>query len=80
MDIKVELAPNLQQSFTKETEIAVEDIITPLKTEAGAALTVVFDSADSTCDRERAIQNQFVVRTGHYGNIRVDVTSFSLGR
>jgi SRSO17 transposase len=58
MYIKEELAPNFEQPFKKKTEIAVEDIITPLQLPAGAALTVVFDSAYYAGDEVRDIQNQ----------------------
>jgi SRSO17 transposase len=58
MYIKEELAPNFEQPFKKKTEIAVDDIITPLQLPAGAALTVVFDSAYYGGDKVRDIQNQ----------------------
>lgn len=58
MYIKEELASNFQQPFKKKTEIAVEDIITPLQIPSGAALTVVFDSAYYGGNRVKAIQNQ----------------------
>jgi SRSO17 transposase len=45
MYITEELAPKFEQPFKKKTEIAVEEIITPLQLPAGAALIVVFDSA-----------------------------------
>jgi SRSO17 transposase len=58
MYIKEELAPKFEQPFKKKTEIAVEEIITPLQLPAGAALTVVFDSAYYAGDKVRNIQNQ----------------------
>lgn len=58
MYIPEELAPNFQQPFKKKTEIAVEEIVTPLQIPSGAALTVVFDSAYYGGDRVTAIQAQ----------------------
>jgi SRSO17 transposase len=58
MYIKEELASNFDKPFKKKTEIAVEEIITPLQLPAGAALTVVFDSAYYGGDKVRNIQNQ----------------------
>jgi SRSO17 transposase len=58
MYIKDELASNFQQPFKKKTQIAVDDIITPLQLPAGAALTVVFDSAYYGGKRVAAIQDQ----------------------
>ncbi|WP_227375272.1 hypothetical protein [Haladaptatus halobius] len=45
MFISEHLTPNFEQPFKKKTEIAGEEIITPLQLAAGATLTVVFDSA-----------------------------------
>lgn len=45
MYLPEDLTPDFEQPFKKKTEIAVEDIITPLQPVAGAALTVIFDSA-----------------------------------
>ena len=45
MYIPEDLAPNFEQPFGKKTEIAVEEIVTPLQPGVGAALIVVFDSA-----------------------------------
>jgi SRSO17 transposase len=58
MYIKEELAPNFEQPFKKKTEIAVEEIITPLQPAAGAAFTVVFNSAYYAGDKVRDIQDQ----------------------
>jgi SRSO17 transposase len=58
MYIKEELTSNFEQPFKKKTEIAVEDIITPLQLPTGAALTVVFDSAYYGGDKVQDIQNQ----------------------
>lgn len=58
MYISEDLSPNFEQPFKKKTEIAVEEIVTPLQPGAGAALTVVFDSAYYGGDRVAAIQQQ----------------------
>lgn len=58
MFIPEDLAPEFEQPFMKKTEIAVEKIVTPLQLPAGAALTVVFDSAYYGGERVTAIQNQ----------------------
>ena len=52
------LAPDFEEQFKKKTEIAVEEIVTPLQPGTGAALTVVFDSAYYGDERAVAIQNQ----------------------
>jgi SRSO17 transposase len=53
-----DLASNFQQPFKKKTKIAVDNIITPLQLPAGAALTVVFDSAYYGGKHVTAIQDQ----------------------
>jgi len=58
MYIPEDLAPDFDEPFKKKTEIAVEDIVTPLQLPAGAALTVVFDSAYYGGERVVAIQKQ----------------------
>lgn len=58
MYVPEDLAPDFDEPFKKKTEIAVEDIVTPLQLPAGAALTVVFDSAYYGNERAVAIQNQ----------------------
>nr|WP_273838676.1 transposase [Halococcus sp. PRR34] len=58
MYVPEELAPDFDEPFKKKTEIAVEDIVTPLQLPAGAALTVVFDSAYYGDKRVVAIQDQ----------------------
>jgi hypothetical protein len=58
MYIPEDLAPDFDEPFKKKTEIAVEDIVTPLQLPAGAALTVVFDSAYYGDERVVAIQKQ----------------------
>ncbi|WP_255565271.1 transposase [Saliphagus sp. LR7] len=58
MFIPEDLAPEFDQPFMKKTEIAVEEIVTPLQLPAGAALTVVFDSAYYGGERVEAIQEQ----------------------
>src|SRR5699024_2220813 len=58
MYIKEELAPDFEQPFKKKTEIAVEEIVTPLRLPTGAALTVVFDSAYYAGDKVDEIVNQ----------------------
>jgi len=58
MYVSKDLAPDFDESFKKKTEIAVEDIVTPLQLPAGAALTVVFDSAYYGDEKAVAIQNQ----------------------
>jgi hypothetical protein len=58
MYVPEDLAPDFDEPFKKKTEIAVEDIVTPLQLPAGAALTVVFDSAYYGDERAVAIQNQ----------------------
>jgi hypothetical protein len=58
MFIPEDLAPNFEQPFKKKTEIAVEQIVTPLQLPPGAALTVVFDSAYYGGERVVAIQEQ----------------------
>ncbi|WP_435080052.1 IS701 family transposase [Halococcus sp. AFM35] len=58
MYIKEELTSNFDKPFKKKTEIAVEEIISPLQLPAGVALTVVFDSAYYGGDKVRDIQNQ----------------------
>ena len=57
MYIKEEIAPNFQQPFKKKTEMAVEDIVMPLQLPAGAALTIVFDSAYYGGNRVSTIQD-----------------------
>ena len=52
------LASEFEQTFKKKTEIAVEQIVRPLQLPAGAALTVVFDSAYYGGKRVVVIQNQ----------------------
>jgi hypothetical protein len=58
MYVPEDLAPDFDKPFKKKTEIAVEEIVTPLQLPAGAALTVVFDSAYYGDERVVAIQNQ----------------------
>jgi hypothetical protein len=58
MYVPEDLASDFDEPFKKKTEIAVEDIVTPLQLPAGAALTVVFDSAYYSDERVIAIQNQ----------------------
>ncbi|WP_273836228.1 transposase [Halococcus sp. PRR34] len=58
MYVPEDLAPDFDEPFKKKTEIAVEEIVTPLQLPAGAALTVVFDSAYYGDERVIAIQNQ----------------------
>ncbi|HET7323427.1 MAG TPA: transposase [Halococcus sp.] len=58
MYIKEELAPKFEQPFKKKTEIAVEEIVTPLRLPTGAALTIVFDSAYYAGDKVEEIVNQ----------------------
>jgi hypothetical protein len=58
MYIPEDLSPNFEKPFKKKTEIAVEDIITPLQLPVGAALTVVFDSAYYGGKRVATIQEQ----------------------
>ena len=58
MYISEDLAPKFEQPFKKKTEIAVEEIVTPLQLPVGAALTVVFDSAYYGGKRVAAIQEQ----------------------
>jgi hypothetical protein len=58
MYVPEDLAPDFDEPFKKKTEIAVEDIVTPLQLPAGAALTVVFDSAYYGDERAATIQNQ----------------------
>ena len=58
MYIPEDLAPEFDEPFKKKTEIAVEEIVTPLQLPAGAAVTVVFDSAYYGGDRVAAIQQQ----------------------
>src|SRR5699024_10573593 len=53
-----DLASACNASFKKKTEIAVEEIVTPLQLPAGAALTVVFDAAYYGDERVATIQNQ----------------------
>jgi hypothetical protein len=90
MYIKEELAPNFEQPFKKKTEIAVDDIITPLQLPVGAALTVVFDSAYYGGERVVTIQEQghdvvcrykssnHVSPLGEVGSLRVDEFSSTL--
>jgi len=58
MYVPEDLAPEFDEPFKKKTEIAVEEIVTPLQLPAGAALTTVFDSAYYGDDRVAAIQKQ----------------------
>ena len=58
MYVPEDLAPDFDEPFKKKTEIAVEEIATPLQLPAGAALTVVFDSAYYGDERVATIQNQ----------------------
>ena len=58
MFIPEDLASEFDQPFMKKTEIAVEKIVRPLQLPAGAALTVVFDSAYYGGERVVAIQEQ----------------------
>ena len=58
MYIPEDLAPEFDEPFKKKPEIAVEEIITPLQLPAGAALTVVFDSAYYGGEHVAAIQQQ----------------------
>ena len=58
MYVPEDLAPDFDEPFKKKTEIAVEEIVTPLQLPAGAALTVVFDSAYYGDERVVAIQDQ----------------------
>jgi SRSO17 transposase len=58
MYVPEDLAPDFNEPFKKKTEIAVEEIVTPLQLPAGAALTAVFDSAYYGDERVTAIQNQ----------------------
>ena len=58
MYVPEDLAPDFDEPFKKKTEIAVKDIVTPLQLPAGAALTVVFDSAYYGDERVVAIQDQ----------------------
>src|SRR5699024_368122 len=47
-----------EQPFKKKPQIAVEEIVTPLRLPTGAALTVVFDSAYYAGDKVDEIVNQ----------------------
>ena len=58
MYVPEDLAPDFDEPFNKKTEIAVEEIVTPLQLPAGAALTVVFDSVYYGDERIVAIKNQ----------------------
>jgi len=58
MYVPEDLAPDFDEPFKKKTEIAVEEIVTPLQLPAGAALTVVFDSAYYGDERVVTIQDQ----------------------
>lgn len=58
MYLKEELAPEFDTPFKKKTEIAVEEIVTSLQLPAGAALTVVYDSAYYGGKRVTDIQEQ----------------------
>ncbi|UOO96788.1 transposase (plasmid) [Halococcus dombrowskii] len=58
MYVPEDLATDFDEPFKKKTEIAVEEIVTPLQLPAGAALTVVFDSAYYGDERVATIQNQ----------------------
>ena len=58
MYVPEDLAPDFEEPFKKKTEIAVEEIVTPLQLPAGAALTVVFDSAYYGDERVVTIQDQ----------------------
>ena len=58
MYVPEDLAPDFDEPFKKKTEITVEDIVTPLQLPAGAALTVVFDSAYYGDERVVAVQDQ----------------------
>ncbi|EMA51603.1 IS701 family transposase [Halococcus thailandensis] len=58
MYLPEDLAPDFDEPFKKKTKIAVEEIVTPLQLPAGAALTVVFDSAYYGDERVATIQNQ----------------------
>ena len=58
MYVPEDLASDFDEPFMKKTEIAVEEIVTPLQLPAGAALTVVFDAAYYGDERIVAIQNQ----------------------
>ncbi|EMA56377.1 transposase, IS4 [Halococcus thailandensis JCM 13552] len=58
MYVPEDLASDFDEPFKKKTEIAVEEIVTPLQLPAGAALTVVFDAAYYGDERIAAIQNQ----------------------
>lgn len=58
MYVPEDLASDFDEPFKKKTEIAVEEIVTPLQLPAGAALTVVFDAAYYGDERIVAIQNQ----------------------
>jgi hypothetical protein len=58
MYVPEDFAPNFDEPFKKKTEIAVEDIVTPLQLPAGAALIVVFDSAYYGGERAATIRSQ----------------------
>jgi SRSO17 transposase len=57
MYVPEDLAPDFDEPSKKKTEIAVEEIVTPLQLPAGAASVAIFDSAYYGDERVVDIQN-----------------------